>query len=241
MGTKTYNVNLKALKTIPDMNCKLNALNNGEVIAYKKRKNIEADLDSLFLTNNNHILQNIYGDEMTMNPSFTEVPNKLRIAEGTTDLRGLFSWCEYLTKIDLSNIDMSKIKDISGMFSYMTSMRQFDLRGVDVSNIIKMDDLFGNCESAEVIDITGWDTSKCKNFNFMFHACNNLREVKGVIDASSVEYHRSSDTIDLTGWGGKLPKLEKPIKIKNVPRGIYVYGLHGRDDCHGQIEVLSYR
>ena len=176
---------------------------------------------------------------MTMNPSFTEVPNKLRIAEGTTDLRGLFSWCEYLAKIDLSNIDMSNIKDISGMFSYMTSMKYFDLKKLDVSNVVNMGSLFEGCESAEVIDITGWDTSKCKDFNFMFNECNNLKEVKGIIDASSVVYHTSSDVIDLTGWGGKLLKLEKPIKIKNVPKGMFVWGVNREN--YGQIEILSYR
>ena len=259
MDTKTFEVNLKALKSTPSMDIELAVFREGKSIA-KRNKISEVDFDSIILTNEKHRLYDIYGSAISQ-PSWTKVPDKLRVKLGTTNLQGVFNGCRYLEEVDASGFDTSSVTTMKLMFSFgsravntphikglenldttnvtdMSHMFQsgnfteIDLHTWNALKVTTMCEMFRSCEKLEFVDISGIDTSKVTNFDQIFYACDNLREVRGIFDLSS-----SYGTLKTLYFSdnNELPKLEKPIQLKNVPRELSAYT---KDDI---FEILSYK
>ena len=133
--------------------------------------------------------------------------------------------------IGLEDLNVSKVESMNNLFRTV-NVKELNLSKWDVSNVQSMAEMF-RYSNVEFIDITNWDTSKVTSFQNMFDRCDNLREVRGVFDMSS-SYDKLK-TLELTSYGKKPPKLEKPIQLKNVPRGLYIY------NEGGLLEILSYK
>ena len=65
-----------------------------------------------------------------------------------TDTSWMFDNCQYLTNLDLSNFDTSKVTCMEWMF--------------------------GNCLSLTTLDVSSFNTSKVTTMRFMFSSCSNL-------------------------------------------------------------------
>lgn len=124
----------------------------------------------------------------------------------------MFQGCNYLTSIDLSNFDTSKVTDMSYMFDN-TFYNIFDPASIDFSNFntSKVNDMmcmFTSCRGLTTLDLSSFDTSKVENMWGMFNNCISLTTIKGVIDMKSC--NRYSNMFK------DCSKL-KDVKIKNPP------------------------
>ena len=81
--------------------------------------------------------------------------------------------------IDISDWDVSNIKDMSFMFNNCKILKSIgDLSKWDVSGIRNMSNMFQDCDNLKSIgDISNWDVSKVENMLWMFADCNNLKTV----------------------------------------------------------------
>ena len=122
-----------------------------------------------------------------------------------TDLGYMFSGLgQYITRIDLTGLDTSKVdntesmfyydffnlaspvkiafdtsnvKNMQSMFNHMSTQDEhIDLTGLNVSNVVNMSSLFEN-SYFEVIDLTGWDTHNVEDMTRMFYWSSHLNTV----------------------------------------------------------------
>ncbi len=82
----------------------------------------------------------------------------------------MFSQCNGLTSLDLSNFDTSKVTSMDGMFNNCNSLTLLDLSSFDTSKVTYMIDMFMYC--SKLISITfGYnaDVSKVTKYGDMFY------------------------------------------------------------------------
>ena len=90
-----------------------------------------------------------------------------------TDMRFLFGqfWRE-LKNIDISEWDVSNVKDMSYMF-FDCKRFNSDLSKWNVSNVRDMSYMFYNCEYFDS-DISNWDVSKVRDMRYAFYNCKSF-------------------------------------------------------------------
>ncbi len=99
-----------------------------------------------------------------------------------TNMRWMFSNCNKIEIIDLSDFDTSNVTDMHGMFlsgsGYSATKRALKtiegLNELDTSNVKDMGRLFTGV-LFENIDISSWDTRNVTSMLQMFSHCNNLK------------------------------------------------------------------
>ena len=77
-----------------------------------------------------------------------------------TDMSRMFSDCESLTALDLSNFDTSKVMFMYSMFDGCQSLTALGLSNFDTSKVIGMSWMFAGCESLTALDLSSFETSK---------------------------------------------------------------------------------
>ena len=73
-------------------------------------------------------------------------------------------------KVDLNDIDVSKITDMSFIFSELLDFNG-NVSNWDVSNVVDMRYMFYECQKFNQ-DISEWDISNVKNMTNMFRGCH---------------------------------------------------------------------
>ena len=88
----------------------------------------------------------------------------------------IFSRCENLVKVDLSNFNTSNVNDMSFMFNECNKLKE--IKGINnliTNNVINISSMFKGCNSLEDLDLSTFNTSNVINMSVMFGACNNLK------------------------------------------------------------------
>ena len=150
-----------------------------------------AKVSDVKITNASYLFYNGYRLDY-----FNEI---LSVCENITQAMNMFADCSYLTDLDLSNFDTSKVTNFSSMFyrcSSLTTIPQFDTSsGTDFGN------MFYSCSS--LTTIPQFDTSKGTNFGSMFYQCFKLTTVP------------QFDTSKGTNFGSMF---NSSIKLTTVPQ-----------------------
>lgn len=132
-----------------------------------------------------------------------------------TNCQALFSGCSNITKLDLSNLDVSYIQRMGFMFGGCSSLTEInfgnfnsglawttdemftgcrslvdlDMRNVDISNVFLATNMFSDCTSLKTLK-QNFDTSNIKNMGMMFSNCSSLTS----LDLSNFD---TSNVIDM--------------------------------------------
>lgn len=94
-----------------------------------------------------------------------------------TNMNGMFSYCESLTKLDLSSFDTSKVNDMSYMFANCINLKTMNLDSFDTTNVVTMRNMFSNCHSIESLRLNSFNTNNVIDMTEMFYCCENLRTI----------------------------------------------------------------
>ena len=104
-------------------------------------------------------------------------------------LPGMFEWCDNLTEVDVSGLNVSritsttfffancpKLKTINGLDKWADSVHQNTGEKVGTGAITNVASMFRNCESLEELDLSTWTSSGVmKNFQNMCNGCSSLK------------------------------------------------------------------
>lgn len=148
-------------------------------------------------------------------------------SENINELRNLVAD----SKINLGEIDTSKITDMSELFKDSHRKSFSGIENWDTSNVRNMSCMFAGCKNFNQ-DLSAWDVSKVNNMSNMFNGCSNFNQplnawdVSNVTDMSSMFVGCESFKENLNSW--KLPRNYEfnemfegcYIPKENLPQGI---------------------
>lgn len=95
----------------------------------------------------------------------------------TTMMASMFSWCRYLTSLDISGFNTSNVTNMTSMFYNSPSLTSLDLSSFDTRNVTNMKNMFDGCSNLAELDLSGWDTSKVTEMGAMFSDCTSLKKI----------------------------------------------------------------
>ena len=99
----------------------------------------------------------------------------LKFSSSITGCYYMFSGCDQITEIDLTEFDSSQVQSIDNMFSGCTSLKTIKFGNFKTSNVNSMLNAFENCEQLETLDLSSFDTSKVYDIHYMFSGCKSLK------------------------------------------------------------------
>ena len=92
-----------------------------------------------------------------------------------------------LKKLDLSMLSFPNVELVNDMFGQLEGLTELKVPKMGQNHRFNNASLmFSDLRSIKTIDVTGIDFSRVGNFERMFYNCENLEEIKGVIDISAV-------------------------------------------------------
>ena len=64
-----------------------------------------------------------------------------------TDMNNMFSGCNRLKNLNISNFDTTNVKNMKNMFFECTKLEKLDLKNFNITNVTDMGNMFGNCQN----------------------------------------------------------------------------------------------
>ena len=93
------------------------------------------------------------------------------------NMGGLFSQCNKLEYVDMSNFDTSLVTHMASMFDGCNSLKSIDLSNFDTHNVVLMESMFSGCKSLTSIDLSNFITDNVKYMYGMFLNCESLKSI----------------------------------------------------------------
>ena len=86
----------------------------------------------------------------------------------------LFSNCDLLKKIDLSNFNTQSTFNMCNMFNKCISLININFSNFKTNNVNNMISMFKDCESLKEINVSTFNTQKVTKMSYMFYQCKSL-------------------------------------------------------------------
>ena len=106
-----------------------------------------------------------------------------------TNMYAMFSQCKQLTSLDLNNFNTTNVTSMGDMFFYCSKLTNLDLSNFNTTNVTYMSNMFYNCEQLTSLDLSNFDTSKVTNMSKMFYNCEQLTS----LDLSNFDTSKVTD------------------------------------------------
>ena len=108
-----------------------------------------------------------------------------------TSMNRMFSGCNGLTSLDVSNFDTSNVTNMNHMFYGCSGLTSLDVSNFDTSNVTRMGSMFYGCSGLASLDVSNFNTSKVTDMSGMFYGCNSLTSLTlSNFNTSNVTYMR---------------------------------------------------
>ena len=118
------------------------------------------------------------GEQSTPFENLTEIRNlNLLDTSRVTNMSSMFSFCEQLSSVDMSNFNTSEVIDFSEMFYYCTQIETIDVSSFNTENCEKMHDMFYYCTNLKNLDVSNFNTSNVTDMEGMFYSCYSLENI----------------------------------------------------------------
>jgi len=92
-------------------------------------------------------------------------------------MNSMFSVCETLTSIPVSNWNTSKVTDMSKMFGNCSNLIDLDVSKWNTSAVTDMSLMFDGCYELVNLDVSKWNTSAVTNMKYMFSYSRSLAKL----------------------------------------------------------------
>ena len=119
-----------------------------------------------------------------------------------TDMYGMFNGCNSITSLDVSQFDTSNVTNMNRMFESCNSLTSLDVSHFDTSKVTGMQGMFEKNISITSLDLSSFDTSKVTSMRRMFYGSNNLTTI--YVSNSFVTNDVSDSPIMFSGMSSKL-------------------------------------
>ena len=114
----------------------------------------------------------------------------------------LFSSCMYLSTLDLTKLNTSKVTDMSKMFYITYSLTSLDVSSWDTSNVTTMSNMFEG-SWIQTLDVSAWNTNNVENMDNMFNSADKLTTI-GAVDTASGWQHKPNSFRGMFTWAMKI-------------------------------------
>lgn len=118
-----------------------------------------------------------------------------------TDMNNMFSQCQTLETVDLSNFDTSNVMNMGNMFYNCRNLTELDVSNFDTSNVTNMSNMFYNLYKLETLNLSNFNTNKVTKAISMLSNCQKLKTLiipdgflKNITDAGSLFFYCSALT-----------------------------------------------
>lgn len=102
----------------------------------------------------------------------------------------MFNNCSKLTSINLSSFNTKQVGTMAFMFNGCNALNEINLSNFNTLNLINLNNMFTNCSSLTTLNLSNFNTSNFSNINGLFNGCTSLSEINldNWILKSSVSY-----------------------------------------------------
>lgn len=153
--------------------------------------------------------------------------NKLNTSN-VTNMKYMFSDCNKLQTIDLSNFDTSNVTDMSYMFNYCEELSPLNLSNFDTSKVTKARDMFNSCMQLKTLIIPDGFLKNNTNATWLFHYCSALTNLDTTkLDFSNVTtayycftYCKALNVIDLRFKTSKITNMEGMFSLGGIDNNL---------------------
>ena len=138
-----------------------------------------------------------------------------------SNMQSMFTLCESLTNLDVSNFNTSAVTDMGAMFMGCSNLTSLDLSHFNTNAVKSMEMMFLNCTGLTSLDVSNFDTSSVGNMMSLFHNCSNLSKLtfgQGFVSSSAVV---------CVGMFAGCSSLKTVAFIGDIPASIYSYFFSG--------------
>ena len=87
----------------------------------------------------------------------------------------MFSYCDAIIEMDLSNFQTSSVGDMGNMFCGCSSLKSIDLSNINTARVEVMAEMFKGCISLTTLDLSNFNVRNVKNMGNMFTNCKSLK------------------------------------------------------------------